>query len=463
MHMHVLQAVRPGERVPGPENIELPSGYRVVALARDLNYPSAVSWDPDGNLLIAEGGFPYGRADEAAPRILRRGADGGLEVVAEGLDQLVGDIAVYRGLLYVSHRGRISVVEEGHIRDLIAGLPSWGLCPNGPLAFDRAGRLYFGQGTVSNAGVVGPAELEQLYRTGHPDGHDIPGANVVLTGQNYASANPITGEVRPTGAFSPWGRATAPGERIAGAWPDQAASGAIMSARWDGSDLRVHAWGLRNPAGLAFGPDLRLYAANQGARPLEPRPIAKDSDTFWQVEEGAWYGWPDYYGGQPVTATGFQQPQGLRLEFLLAHHVELLPGRPRPPHPVASLGLQVGASGMDFNLQPRFGFVGQAFVAEFGPLLGPREMGAGYCPDQGRRVVRVDPASGQVSDFCLNRSRAPASEGGNRGGLERPLQARFGPDGNLYIVDFGVVEFREDVDDWVATPRTGIVWQVSRP
>jgi glucose/arabinose dehydrogenase len=67
-------------------------------------------------------------------------------------------------------------------------------------------------------------------------------------------------------------------------------SAAILSFRTDGSDLRVHARGLRNPFGLAFHPDGRLFASDNGRDDLggdEP------AETVVVVRRGAHYGWPD--------------------------------------------------------------------------------------------------------------------------------------------------------------------------
>jgi len=461
MHGHLLGTIGAGERVANPESIELPAGYEIEALVTGLNYPAAIAWEPSGAMLIAESWPPYGVALEMEPRILRRRPDGSLEPLAGGFELPISDIAMHRGTLYVSHRGRISVVDNGRLRDVIAGLPSWGLHQNTGLAFDGAGRLYFGQGTVSNAGVVGPLELGYLMAAGRVRDCDIPGEAVVLTGKSYDVSDPVTGEVRPTGAFLPWGTPAVPGQRLPGPEPGKAASGAILSAGPDGTDLRVYAWGLRNPYGLAFAPDGRLFVTNQGARPLDPRPIAGDVDGLYEVREGTWYGWPDYCGGVPVSDERFRQPGGRRHEPLLANHDELLRGRPHPPQPVAVLGQQAGAAGFDFCRDPRFGFAGQAFIAEFGPLLEPREQGSGPCAPGGHRVVRVDPVSGAASDFAINRSRLPASLSGNTGGLERPIAARFGPDGCLYIVDSGVVHYSEEARGWVAVPATGIIWRIA--
>jgi glucose/arabinose dehydrogenase len=457
MRMRVMERITPGTRVAGPEVIQLPAGYEIEPVAEALNYPTSVSWDVDGYLLIAESQFPYGKSAPTEARILRMGQDGGLEPLASGFD-LINDITVYGGLLYVSHRGRISVVEDGRIRDLVTGLPSWGMHQNNALVFDRSGRMYFSQGTTTNAGVIDQLSARLLRMTEHLEQHDIPGATVILTGINYESADPLTEEVTETGAFVPWGTMTPAGHRVEGAAPGQAAAGAIMRANADGSDLRVYAWGLRNPFGLAMSADGRLYATNNGANLNPPRPIANDSDTLWRIEEGTWYGWPDFYGGSPVTDPTFAPEGQPPHEFLIANHDELLKGRAGPPEPIVKLGMNVSPDKFDFCLHPEFGYENQAFVAEFGPMLAVL---AGAPPDlpAGRKVVRVDLAQRTVTDFATNREGSYPSRNGNRGGLERPVEAKFGPDGNLYIVDYGVMQWEGDM--WQATSGTGIVWRVT--
>jgi hypothetical protein len=81
----------------------------------------------------------------------------------------------------------------------------------------------------------------------------------------------------------------------------------------------------------------------------------------------------------------------------------------------------------------------------------------------GFRVVRVEVDTGVMHDFAVNRgeeANGPASWLG-RGGLERPVAARFSPDGKaLYVVDFGVLTIR----DGKIRPRqgTGVLWRIER-
>jgi glucose/arabinose dehydrogenase len=66
-------------------------------------------------------------------------------------------------------------------------------------------------------------------------------------------------------------------------------SAAILSFRKDGSDLRVDARGLRNPFGLAFHPDGRLFVSDNQRDDLGDE---EPAETVVVVRRGADYGWP---------------------------------------------------------------------------------------------------------------------------------------------------------------------------
>lgn len=79
------------------------------------------------------------------------------------------------------------------------------------------------------------------------------------------------------------------------------------------------------------------------------------------------------------------------------------------------------------------------FIAEWGDLAPPTNPLRGEAP-AGFQVVRVDPNSGRLTPFATNPGDRPASYLGMQGkGLERPFDVKFGPDGAMYIIDYGVV------------------------
>ncbi len=67
-------------------------------------------------------------------------------------------------------------------------------------------------------------------------------------------------------------------------------SATVLSVRPDGTGLRVEARGLRNPYGLAVGPDERVYVTVNGQDNLGDR---EPAETVVVLRRGADYGWPN--------------------------------------------------------------------------------------------------------------------------------------------------------------------------
>lgn len=135
------------------EHIKVPDGYRIEAIVANLSVPTTAIFDGD-DLLIAESGFK----NTATPRVLRVKPNGKVEIVAsEGLKGPVTGLAMVRGNLYVSHMTKVSVVENGRLRDIVTDLPSLGDHHNNNIVAGPDGKIYMSQGTVTNGGVVGVA------------------------------------------------------------------------------------------------------------------------------------------------------------------------------------------------------------------------------------------------------------------------------------------------------------------
>jgi glucose/arabinose dehydrogenase len=129
-----------------------------------------------------------------------------------------------------------------------------------------------------------------------------------------------------------------------------------------------------------------------------------------------------------------------------------------PPTPRAFFACHSSSNGLDVSRNPKFGYVGEAFVAQFGdqaPATGKTLAPVGF------KVVRVDLSTGVIEEFAANRGKenGPASYL-HAAGLERPIAARFSPDGTqLYVVDFGVMT----MSDAAPHPQqgTGVLWRIS--
>ena len=660
-------------KVPSPDvrAAFAPAGYRVEIVGSELTYPTSVEFDDAGQMYLAEAGFNYG--DEIAPaRILVRTKDGRWKTaVADRLNGPITDLLWHDGRLYIAHRGKVSVLDGNEVRDLVTGLPSLGDHHNNQLAAGPDAKIYFGQGTATNSGVVGLDNFMGAWLGKYPEVHDIPAKDIRLTNESFETPDPLAlfadrrqshegksqssgqgheghgkektpakdQEQAPSKGHEGHAQATAPakakgtarangteherhvqaneppktdvstkdvapgkgqeheghqhakkpsksgttatetargnnkeheehdhakapsnadkpvkesgsanskgheghgqghspaktkanghtatrtdgqnekahaghgknpiakGENAgqgheghgaaksseSGAAPKQQqqmkqhqmvksfafqpfgktppddgavlgtvkASGTILRMNPDGSDLEMYAWGLRNPFGLAWGPDGKLFASDNGYDDRGSRPIAHAPDCVWLIKQDAWYGFPDFAGGVPVTDTRFAPANGPAPKFLMRDH-------PNVEEPLATLTHHVGAAKMDVSRRDEFGFAGQLFLAlagDMNPITGVHEERSGY------EVVRIDPSTGEAERFFGAKSEVLGPKGMEyvvTAGPRRPVDVLFSPDGNsLYVVDVGAMAIVSTAAGYTPRPfpHTGIVWRITR-
>lgn len=250
---------------------KVPDGYQVSIVARDLTFPTSVAFGSDGAMYVAEAGYSYGK-ETAEPRILRIKGEGDAKVIASsGLEGPINDLLWHDDHLFVSHRGKISVVDlDGEVTDLVTDLPSQGDHHNNQLTAGQDGKIYFGQGTLTNSGVVGPDNAHMGWLGKHPEAHDVSAKDIVLNDKVFESGNPLKegNQIVRTRAFHAFGEFT---DNLIVKGTTKAA-GTILKMNADGSDLEVHAWGLRNPYGVLWLPDGRLMVSENGMDVRGSRP-----------------------------------------------------------------------------------------------------------------------------------------------------------------------------------------------
>jgi plastocyanin/glucose/arabinose dehydrogenase len=353
-------------------------------------------------------------------------------------------------------RGLYRVRRDGRVEPILS-LPSRGLHGTGHIALGQDGKLYWGQGSATNSGIVERYAAWLKWDRGF---HDIPCRDVVLSGVNYGSRDAFSDDRSSwveTGPFLPFGTEAWPGQVVRGELP---CTSSIMRANLDGSGLQLVAWGFRNPFGLTFSPvdsPLRgaLVVTNNGSDPTGARQIESDSDDLFIVAEGGWYGWPDYLDELPVSearfALGDESPAGVERALQS-------PSRDEALSAVTHFEKGAAAAGLAFSSSDAFGFRNDAFVAIWGTFGQGRQA----LEPPGSTVYRVHFQEGSsgvlaalsTSVFARNRQPGKASQTGQNG-LEHPVDVEFAPDGStMYVLDFGT--FGE------GQPGSSRIWAIQR-
>ena len=469
--------------------MKYPTGSVVKPYVRGLSAPTAIAWDEDHSLLIAQGG----NWDEE-PSIIGFKPDGSFFQVypkerrfplnlARNDFKLYGPIGgmlVYKGRIYVSHRdengkGRITAIDlkgGGHTT-IAANLPAQGDYSITDLVIEpnlNPPRLFFGVGSATNSGVVGLDNWEWLRDL--PKVHDLPWGRVHLRGYRFDSPNPFSGlfgpaDIAVTAPFQPFNVSNE--TEVDGA---ELPNAAIYSCSVNGGDLRVEAHGIRYPRGLGFN-GYSIFFTNEGMELRGTRPVRNDPDALLRlIRGGTWYGWPDYTADlQPVSDDKYQPAPQLdisrtgykRVLFVLDQEATAAdPKNPSGTYTVpirdtlwkGSFSPLSGAAKLDFvpdtwpdRAARRHAVVALAgdrapFATSGRPIMGP----IGY------KVVSVDLDSRRVDDFVRNTVGGPASriDQKNPNLLERPIDVKFGPDGTLYILDAGRMQIRDGRETYEA-------------
>jgi glucose/arabinose dehydrogenase len=448
-----------------PENVWVPPAYKVEVVTAGLSFPTGMAFADDGTLFINEGGSTWPTRPAMIPRILWLDQNGNMDVFSNETLGGPRGLAYRDGYLYATLKGgyyarvvtyNVKTGERDVINDKI---PSGGWHePGGPVFGPHDGLLYFAHGSVSLQGVVLPYGYT-VDIAKHPHNKDIPGENVTLTGNNVWSRDPLMPYpyLTQTGPYKPFGQSAEKGEVIKGElW----CTTGVWRSKPDGSEPELIAWGIRNPYGMAFSENGDLYISDNDFEEKGERAIAEDPDRIWHIpnakkphgsiQKPDWYGFPDICAdGLPAWDKKHLPEKGKAAEPLLENP-------PKWAGPPAYLeNPHTGMTKMDFCNSDYFGYRGKLFACEWGtlaPFNSPREDDI----DNGNRVIIVDVEKGTGELFFKNKKAGPET-----GGIERPVDCKFSPDGkSLYVLDFGPA--RVERGYFVAFGQTGALWRITK-
>ena len=469
------QASRYKAEVKSSGVIQTPDGFRGVIVAEGFNYPSSMTWDAAGRLYVLESGtvpIPTLSAKilavDAAGKIAEVPLTGGFPG-----PEAVG-IVFHDGWLWFSHEEKagtwgVSRVRPagGPVEGVVHGIPARGDHWINYLAFDGEGSLWFGVGSATNSGVVSSHDpVNGKWLKKRPDAHDVACRDLVLTRQTFVEDDATTSDKSDrstTGAYQPYRSSGA--ASIAGEVP---CTGALFRMRAPGAAPELAAWGFRNPVALAFDGAGKLFIGMHGADIRGTRPVSEDPDAIYRFREGAWYGWPDYASDLvPMSDPSHRPPD----RFLAAGHSGIEPvideaksGLKPPDRELLLATTQPHAALGGMTFVPAGGpfarWAGQLLISEMGDFKPSTdavhpEIRAGF------QIELVDPATGRRTPFARNRGSGnpePASHLNVKDGFERPVDVKVGPDGLVYVLDFGA--FESTADSAKVFPKTGKVFRI---
>lgn len=207
------------------------------------------------------------------------------ETLIKKKDFNIYDMVIYKNEIILA-TGRDIVkynYENDEILELIKNLPNLGENKYTKLLIEDD-ILYITIGTNTNSGILDKDSTDC----------DVPSFEWILSGENYGDNN--------TGAFVEYGIQNKSGEKVK---EGIISNGTILSYDFTSGKISTFATGIRNIEGLDFNNEGKIIAIVGGMEDKGSRAVKDDKDYIYEIKENAWYGWPDYSGGDSITSPKF--------------------------------------------------------------------------------------------------------------------------------------------------------------
>jgi hypothetical protein len=374
-----------------------------------------------------------------------------------------------------NNSSRIVIIDPDHgdVTPFITDLPT-GDHPSEQLAF-KGGWIYWSQGSTTNSGVVGGDN------GGGKNQQDIPCRDITLSDNVFDSGNGIK-----TSGYSPFGtqRPGAVVPAFESASHHGVCDGAILRARLHSphpeTTIEPYSWGYRNGYAIRFAPLNHALAGEMlvgedGADERGARPSNNAPDNFHvarKADDGGpdYHGWPDQYGFLPSNQAVYNPKGGpgddlcvsdptnlpstcsaTSLKTILSEDVPIRNVLAAPPQdvtaPIATEAADSSFTAIEFVPDPfargpvKGGAALYALEGDFGFSASNATEPA---HEVGHEIKLINfskpgqPLSLEISGFAHNAEFDQSFITGSHG-LNRPTNLRMGPDGCLWVVDYGAV------------------------
>ena len=217
-------------------------------------------------------------------------------------------------------------------KEIIKNIPNYGDY-NSSLIKINGEYLFVTIGSATNSGVVG---TDNKWLDEYPQNHDVSPKGITIKGINFGE--------KKTGAFVSYKTRNIKGQMITEHMPGN--SSIIIYNLKTGVE-ETFAWGIRNMKAIDFTSEGKLLVTVGGMEDRGLRPVKGDSDYIYQIKKNAWYGFPDYTGGDPITSPKFKGLNNKTIPFILDQHPTTNPPAPIYQHSAVDslVGLTIDKKG----------------------------------------------------------------------------------------------------------------------
>lgn len=209
--------------------------------------------------------------------------------------------------------------------EIVTSLPNKGLNNKTKILLNGE-NLYITIGSNTNAGIVNEGNKNE----------DIPSFEWISTGIGYKG---IYG-------FAKFGQEIRKGEKIK---ESDFSNASILKYNLNTGKCITYATGIRNVEGLDTNSRGEITAIVGGMEEEGLRSVKDDVDYIYDIKEKAWYGWPDFSGGDQITSPRFSDGTN-KLSYIIENHPTEVPLPPRYQHDKlkALNGLAIDSEGKCF-------------------------------------------------------------------------------------------------------------------
>lgn len=277
---------------------------RPIVNVKDKNW----GWDVKHKGLKGAMDFSFGEKGEFyiafGDKIQCIYSDGKSKTILQDKNMKITSLVYYKDNIYFATDMRVFKysLKDGTVANIINNIPNVGDYKESKISIIND-ELYVSIGAATNSGVVGE---DNIWIKNEKGGCDISPIDIILRGTNFKNDT--------TGAFVPYNTKNKKGDKIKGY---ALGNGSVVRYNLNSKKLQLFAWGVRNITAMDSSSNGRIYAIVGGMEDRGLRAVNGDKDYVYWIENGQWYGWPDFSGGDPITSPRFK---GNNLSFLMEKH-----------------------------------------------------------------------------------------------------------------------------------------------